>query len=222
MQVSLNDLVHMLADRCGHTFDIPVQEELKVILNVKRAYYIRQLLEREPNRRKYYLTDISVELERVDKAECPVEVDCTVLRTTATIPTPLSTSYTMFDFVGTPDRFEGFSYVTPDQLTYIIPYGSKYTQDNPRYFYVNNYIYIYNEDDLEYINIRAVWTDTTQLSGFRCDDNETPCYTDDTQWDIPEDLIKIVLQDTIDKELKLFLPKELDTEVTVDNKTTNQ
>src|SRR5690606_1439894 len=35
MKVSLNDLVQMLAARAGQPFDLPLQEQLKVILNYK-------------------------------------------------------------------------------------------------------------------------------------------------------------------------------------------
>ena len=91
MKISLNELVDLLADRVGQPFNIPLQEELKVILNYKRADWLQKVIDKHPEQRKYFLKDFSAELERVDKAECPVEVDCTVLRTVEEIPLPIRT-----------------------------------------------------------------------------------------------------------------------------------
>lgn len=219
MQVSLNHLVHMLADQVGQPFSVPVQEQLKVVLNYKRADYFRKLIENNPWRRKYYLKDISAELEQVDRAECPVEVDCNVLRTVEQIPPPISTSYTLFDYVGDPDKLDGYTYVTPEQLVFMIQYGSRYTKDRPKYFYINGYVYVYNEQDLEYINIRAIWPDVSLLAPFNCPGSELPCYTDDMTWDIPDDIINAIIKDVINNELKLYLTPEEDTEVKVDDKS---
>lgn len=218
MRVSLNNLVHMLADMVKSPFSVPIQEQLKVILNYKRADWFQKVVEKNPGQRKFYLKDISVELERVDKAECPVEVDCTVLRTVEQIPAPLRTTYTLFDYVGDPDKSDGYTYTTPEQLITMLKYGSKYTQDRPRYFYINGYVYVYNESDLEFLNIRGLWPDVRQLAPFKCDNGTTPCYTDDDQWEIPDDIINTMMQDVIKNELRLYLP-EVDAEVTVDDVT---
>ena len=40
----------------------------------------------------------------------------------------------------------GFTYSSPDQLPFLK--HSKYTADLPKYFYIDKYIYIYNNLDL--------------------------------------------------------------------------
>ena len=82
---------------------------------------------------------------------------------------------------------------------------------------MNGYIYIYNEDGLEHINVRGLWPDQRQLSAFRCleEGREVPCYTDDDQWDIPSDIINTLMQDLLKNEVKLLLAPEKG-EVTVD------
>ncbi len=201
MKVSLNQLVQMLSDRVGQPFNVPLQEELKVIINYKRADWFQKVIDAHPEQRKYYLKDISVELERVDRAECPVNVDCTVLRTVKKIPVPLRTSLTLFDYVGDPDKLDGYSYASPEQVYWLAKY-SKYTAARPRYFYVNGYVYIYNEPDLDYVNIRGIWPDQRQLNDFKCDD--VPCYTDDDQYDIPDDIINTMMQDLLKNEMRTF------------------
>lgn len=213
MRISLNELVQMLADRVGQPFNVPLQEELKVIFNYKRADWVQKVVDKHPEQRKFYLKDISVELESVDRANCPIEVECTVLRTTKKIPEPVRTSETLFDYVGDPDKFDAYGYSTPEQV-YWLKYN-KYTSDRPRYFYVNGYVYIYNEIDLDSINIRGLWPDQRQLNTFKCAD--VPCYTDDDQWDIPDDIINTMVQDILKNELRLIAPEM--GEVTVDDQT---
>lgn len=215
MKVSLNELVSMLSDRVGQPFSIPLQEELKVILNYKRAEWFHKLIDKHPEQRKFYFKEISVPLEAVDKAECLVSTDCTVLRTTETIPRPVRASDTLFDYVGDPDKSDGYTYTTPEQLYWIIKYGSKYTLDRPKYFYINDYVYIYNEDSLENVNIRGVWADQRGLGKFKC--NGVPCYTDNDQWDVPDDLINTMIQDILRNELRILISPEVD-EVVVDKK----
>ncbi len=215
MKVSLNQLVQLLADRVGQPFNVPLQRELKVILNYKRADWVQKIVDKHPEQRKFFLKDFSAELTTVDKAECPVDLDCTVLRTVEKIPQPIRTSYGLFDYVGDPDKLDGYTYMSPEQMVMIVNYGSKYTKDRPKYFYVNGYVYIYNEDSLEYVNIRGIWSDLRQLSPFKCADQ--PCYTDDDQWDIPDDIINTMMQDVIKNELRFLMSPEVD-EVTVDTK----
>lgn len=211
MKVSLNQLVQMLSDRVGQPFNVPLQEELKVVINYKRADWFQKVIAAHPEQRKFYLKDISVELESVDRAECPVNVDCTVLRTVKKIPVPLRSSYDLFDYVGDPDKFDGYSYATPDQVYWLAKH-SKYTASRPRYFYVNGYVYIYNEPDLGYVNIRGIWPDQRELNDFKCDN--VPCYTDDDQYDIPDDIINTMMQDVLKNELRVFFPER--AEVTMD------
>lgn len=219
MQISLNQMVEMLADFCKRPFDIPLQEELKLIFNIKRAEYLHKILEKNIDQRKYFLKYISDDLVEVDELECPLpESGCTVKRTSKQIPLPLRTSYALFDYVGTPDKTDGYTYVTPDQLPWMVEYGSRYTKDRPKWFYVNKYIYIYNEEGMDYLTIGGVWTDPRALSAFKCDD--VACYTDDDQYDVPDDILNTMIQDIIKNELKLLLSPD-DTEVTVDNEDVN-
>lgn len=208
MLVSLNQIVMMIADRLDQPFSIPLQEELKLIVNYKRAEWIQKIIEKYPEQRKFFFKNISEELVEVDEGEiagCGVETGCNVLRTEHKIPKPVRSSYALFDFVGDPDFLDGYRYVQPEQLGYITKY-SKYTKDRPAYFYANGYIYIYNESDLENIGIRGVWSDPKELHELRCGDEL--CYTDDDQYDIPDDILNTMIQDILRNELRILIAPE--------------
>lgn len=219
MKISLNGLVELLSAMVGRPFDIPLQEQFKVILNVKRADWFQKVIAAHPYQRKYYLRDISVELEEVDEAECPVQTDCTVYRSKLPIPTPLRTEEGLFDYVGDADKVDAYGYASTDQLIWVTKY-SKYTNKRPKYFYVNKYIYIYNIQEQDYINVRAIWTDPRELSPFKCDD--VPCYTDEDQFDIPEDIINTMIQDVLKNEIRLMTPQVDETTVDEQNQPTSK
>lgn len=207
MKVSLNELVQLLADRVNQPFNVPLQEELKVIVNYKRADWLQKIVDKHPEQRKFFLKEITNPLVEVDEAECPIDTNCNILRTTDKIPLPLRSAYGLFDYVGDPDKMDGFTYTVPEQLRSMLKYGSKYTKDRPKYFYLNGYIYIYNEDSLENLSIQGIWPDQRQLNDFRC--AGVACYTDDDQYDIPGDIINTMVQDILKNELNILLSKEV-------------
>jgi hypothetical protein len=211
MKVSLNDLVQMLADRVGQPFNVPLQEQLKVILNYKRADWFQKILDRHPEQRRYFIKDFSVELEMVDKSECPVDIDCQVLRSIYPVPQPIRTEETFYDFVGSVDKNEAYRYMTPDQTVFAIRYN-KYTGKLPTYFYANGHIYIYNDPDTEWINVRGVFSDPRSLHDFTCEGHA--CYTDDDDFEMPEDIINTMIQDTLKNELRQILPEQGESEIT--------
>lgn len=214
MLISLNQLVSLLASRAGQPFSTALQEEMKIVLNYKRADFFKKLINQNPFQRRFFLKDFEAELEVVDKARCPVEVDCDILRTVLTIPTPVRTNLTLFEYVGDPDFSDSYSYANPEQIILYSKYN-KYTADKSRYFYSNGYIYIYGDLDLEYIGIRGIFDDPKQLEGFKCTGD--PCYTDDDQYNIPDDLINSIIGDTLRVELRQLFSDS--TEVEVGDKT---
>jgi len=218
MKVSLNNLVQLTAALAGQPFSVPVQEQLKVIWNYKRADWLQKIVDKHPEQRKYFLKTITDSLIDVDEADCPVNIGCTVKRTSKKIPTPLRTTEALFDYVGDPDKFDGYTYTTPEQLYFILKHGSKYTKDRPKYFYSNGYIFVYNEDSLENLGIRGIWPDQRQLNTFKCAD--VPCYTDDDLYDIPDDIINVAMQDILKNELK-FLSINKTTEINVEDNETS-
>lgn len=208
----------MLAHAAGKTFDVAIQEMIKVILNYKRADWMNKIIEKHPEQRRYFLKYISDALIDVDRAECPApSTGCTVRRTTRKIPIPLRTSYALFDYVGDTDKLDGYSYIQPDQLIVMTKYGSKYTKDRPKYHYANGYVYVYNEDYMDDVTIGGIWPDQRQMNDFKCDDQ--PCYTDNDQYEIADDILNTMVQDVLKNELRLLTtPDQTEVPLTQDTK----
>lgn len=203
MKISLNEIVGILSSRVGQPFNESLQEELKVVANYKLAQFFKRLLDKNPEQRRFFLKDFSAELIKVDKVDCPVDVGCDVLRTVKEIPVPLRNNQNLFDFVGTVDKLSAFAYATPEQINFLK--HSKYTGNLPKYFYVDKKVYIYNNLDLEYINIRGVYTDRRELKDFLCVGEA--CFTDDDQFDAPDDVINDIIRDILFVELRNQFPE---------------
>lgn len=216
MQVSLNDLVSILASRAGQPFNIPLQEEMKVVLRYKRADFFKKLITQHPEQRKLFTKSILVELEAVDAGECDLETDCIVMKSVNVIPRPLRTDGNPFDFVGSVDKKEPIGYATPAEYDLFNKYN-RYTSAKLKYFFKNNYLYIMGNEDQEYAVIMDMWPDPADLHDFTCDG--VPCYTDNDNFDIPEDLINSIINDTLRNELRLGTTKQ--EEITVEDKQLN-
>ncbi len=219
MRVSLNELVSVLASRVGQAWNTDLQDEMKIVLSYKRADFFKKSMVQNPAQRKFFLKDFSVELQEVDKTECPVDVECQVLRSVNKIPAPTRSDYTLFDFVGSADKLTPYSYATPEQYTLMAQYN-KYTGANPKYFYVNGYLYIYGDLSEEWANVRGLYIDPRDLINFKCEGE--PCYTDDDQYEIPDDLINAIIADTLRVELRSQAPREGEVQTDKNDKKVEQ
>lgn len=205
MLVSLNDLVQLLAARVGEPWNTDLQEQMKVVLNYKRAQFFKRLLDQHPEQRRYFFKDFNVELAQASKAECPVDSDCIVKKSVLPIPLPIrSNDGQLFDFVGSSDKTQAYGYATPEQAVEYLKYN-KYTKQARKYFYTNGHLYIYNDPETKYVNVRGIYVDPRQLREFRCEG--TPCYSDDDQYEIPYDLINDLIRDTLQIELRNLFPQ---------------
>ena len=222
MALTLNQIVGILSDRVGQPFNTALIEQLKVIVNYKRANYMKQLLDRNPSQRKFFVQEFSVELQKTDKALCPFNaIDCFFLVSKVDIPTPIRGNYALFDYVGTLDRLIAFTYMSPEHLEFNA--YNRYTANRPRYYYADKKLYILNNLDLTEVVIRGIFSDPRALEGFICKDAAgnlvaTTCLTDDDPYPAPEDIIQAIIRDILQVELRNQFPEK--EEVKIDEPTT--
>jgi hypothetical protein len=219
MKVSLNDLVSILAARVGQPWNSALQEEMKVVLNYKRADFFKKLITQHPEQKKLFYKTIIAELTSVDKGECDVEVGCEVKRTQLAIPLPVRHDNAPYDFVGSVDKTEGYGYATPQEYALFAKYN-KYTAAKPKYYVQNGYIYLLGDEESEYITIRDIFPDPRALHEFTC--NGEACYTDDDQYEIPDDLINAMIADTLRVELRNQFPQQGEVQTDKSDKKTEQ
>jgi len=193
--MTLNEIIGILSERAGRQFDVPFQEQVKLWVSAVRLKFLKDSLEKRPGDRRLYLKSIVAAVEKMSKIDCPIDYGC-ALRTKLEIPQPIRANNTVFEFVGTPD-FE-------------IPFGeggdwkeqyfqhNKYTANDIRYKYRDNYIFIVDKEYLiEYIGIQGVFEDTSKLSAFKCADSNGLCSFDDSEYPMPGDLQYPMLKEVL-------------------------
>jgi hypothetical protein len=202
-QISLNEIVSALSDTVGQPFNIPLQEKLKVIVNYKRANYTQQSLEKHPEQRKFFQQSFTTELERIAKGDCEMpSVTCDVLRSKCEIPFPIRSSYSLFDFVGTPDWTVSFGEIKPEFNS--LRSFNRFTKDLPKWSYINKKLYVFNDLTLKQIAVRTVFADPSSINS--CCSTGT-CYSDDAPYQIAPDLLNAIMRDILQVELRNQFPQ---------------
>lgn len=202
---TLKKIVSSLAARVDQPFNTDLQEELKHIIGYKRANYTQQFLERKPEQRQLFLQKITLELEKAPKDDCEPVEGCVILRTKCEVPKPIRSSKVIFDFVGDSNFINGYGKSDPAFVASVS--ANRFTKKKPKWFYMDNRIYIYNTTTIDRIGIRGVF-ETPELTA-ACACAGTPCYDETSEYPIALDLLNSIIRDTLQVELKQpLLPEE--------------
>jgi len=203
---TLQQAASYLAERAGKKTDIPFIREMKDLVVVISARFKADTLGKTPSLDKYYLQRFNVPLQAVDKSdECNADIaKCDkVFRSIEKVPSPLRYTTNPFSYVGAPDGSHGFGWTTfgtePKRQL------KKLTGQFPRHTYINEYIYIFNKD-IDEIGVEGVFSDPRAVAKFKC--GGKPCYSDESEFPIDEQLLKLVYDEIITKHLRLIIPNE--------------
>jgi len=180
-------------------------EELKFIFNYKQINYKQQFLEKHPQQRKFFLQSFVTDLEAIPKGDCEIPLtSCEILRSTCKIPAPLRSSYSMFDFIGTPDWMHAFAETNPEFLEYTK--HNKYTPKTTKWFYMNDRLYILNNLQLKKLAVRSVFTDPASVVSC-CAAGSAACFNEDAAYPMSQDLINAIMRDILNVELRNMFPQ---------------
>lgn len=135
---TLNQIIGILSERVGRPFDVPFQEELKVIVKYWGIRLLKNSLNQKILDRKYFYTQIIVPIIKVNQVTCPVNYGC-AWRSESKIPTPLRVNNVLFDYVGSADFSAPFAYRLNWQMSYMRE--SKFTSHFKSYYYADGYLW---------------------------------------------------------------------------------
>lgn len=144
-----------------------------------------------------------VELELVDGAECcNFETGCKILRSKKEIPdTVRLKNRTGITYVGTVDGVKKFPLETPYRARILS--AGKFTGNHPRSFILNNRLYITKSFGIEVVGLRGIFSDPTKARNFKTCEGD-PCYTDDDEFPIPDDMIPQIEDYIIKNRMRLL------------------
>jgi hypothetical protein len=199
-----------LSDDTSITFN-----QLKFIVNYKRAQYLRQDYSKNYFDNDFVYQDLGcLEMELADEAECcSFETGCQIFRTKKVLP----------EFVKLVDRFgikinamnktKRFELVLPERFPFIG--NTKYPSLTEKVFYLNNRLYSKN---LYGLNVRGILVNPVDARGFACADG--PCYTEESQYPITADMLELITKDIMQTELRMLMMTAQDFENDATNDST--
>lgn len=191
---------------------IPSYSQLKFIVNYKRAQYLRQ-----DYTKNYFDNDLiyqdlgCLELEQVDSAECcSFEVGCTIYRTKEILPTPLRFSDRLAFKINAINKVKRFELILPERFPFIG--NTKYPSLTEKVYWLNGRLYMRK---LYAINARIAAENPDDAKRFTCGDSA--CYTDDSNYPLPADIIDLITKDILSTELRMLISLGQDLENNAQN-----
>lgn len=207
---TLNQAASFLAERAGKKTDITFIQAMEDLVVIKWGRFIANSLSKNPSLDKFYLQAFEVAIVSLDMVdECADSIaDCCdkAFKTVSTIPLPIRYGTNPFNYVGSPGGNKGYSYTTIGNLAVLST--SKLTGRNPKYSYVNNFIYVFNKD-IDKIRVEGVFSDPRVLSKFKVCGTDKPCYSNEQDFPIDEQSLEMIIKDIMANELRLVaIPNE--------------
>jgi hypothetical protein len=193
---TLNEIAYSIASKIGMSNDLEIRETIKFDAVNARAMFIRRDIGNNPMSRNYLQSLPSLPIICADiNADCGnvnlgLKSGMLVHRTKDPVPETVRTKgSSTFYYVGTIDKQTSFQEIQPEMIAAFS--ATKYTSNQPRFFLLNNYIYLINlpNKNLKYINITGVWEDPRHINSV-CDS----CYSDDDEFPIPADMVSLITE----------------------------
>jgi hypothetical protein len=208
--MTLNQIAERIAYDKGQPFNIMLKEHIKLSVNYWRAIIMRRDVATN-GMSDMFLQRFYIDLKKVDKADaCNFDLDCVrILRSVNTIPRPIRLKNdTIFKFVGTVEG-KPFSQVEYEEVPYTC--YNRYTSKEIRFAYINDYLYIFNNTKLKKMALQYA-VEVPSLINNSC--TTDTCYTDDTEYPCPLDIVQQIITGIMSGEYKLLNPVSEEVEVT--------
>ena len=207
--MTLNEIAYNLLNlirggRSNHDEHISL-DQIKFNIKHYRAMFIRRDFAKNGFTSRHIEQDLGcVDLERVDASQCcNLPSTCIVYKSIKPIPKTIRYNFEeaityVGDVTGT-----GTIPLVNSNMVQFLPWD-KYTKDNYKAYMINDFLYVYNADGLQTVNVRGVFEDPEDVATFdQCSGGG--CYDDSaTDFPISMDMLSLINQGILAGELRLL------------------
>ena len=217
--MTLNEIAQNLLNlvrggRSNHDEHISL-EQIKFNIKHYRAMFIRRDYSRNGFNSRHVEQDLGcVDLMAVDASKCcQINTTCPVYRTVKKIPKTIRYNFEeAISYVGDVSGMNSIPMVNANTVRWLS--FDKYTHNKMKSYMIGDYLYVYNANGIDMINVRGVFENPEDVAVFNkeCFDNG-PCFdADTTHYPIPMDMLNMINKGILDGELKLLSSTFSDTE----------
>jgi hypothetical protein len=184
--------------------------QLKFNIKYYRAMLIRRDFARNGNITRHLEQSLNcVELKKVDASKCcSLPVNCDVYKSEIKIPKTVRMNFKdSITHVSDVTGLETIPIIDPISVQWL-PYD-KYTSTAKRAYMIEDYLYLYNANGLQFINVRGIFEDPEELKNYDCEGSD--CYDNESDFPLPMDMVQIITQGIMSGELQLLASTSSDT-----------
>lgn len=184
--------------------------QIKFNIKYYRAMLIRRDYARNGNITRHLEQDLKcIELEKTDGSKCcSLPSGLSVYKSKEPIPKTVRLNFKdAITHVGDVTGLKTIPLVEPTTVQWL-PYD-KYVRKERRAYMIEDHLYVYNANGLQFVNVRGIFEDPEDLSSYDCDG--TDCYDENFDYPIPMDMIQVITEGIASKELQLLATTSSDT-----------
>ena len=181
-------------------------DQIKFNIKHYRAMFIRRDHAKNGFNSRHTEQDLGcVRLEPVDASKCcNIKTDCPVYKTIKPIPKTIRYNFQeAISHVGDVTGFGTIPMVNSNTIQWL-PYD-KYTKGKMKAYMIGDFLYIYNAQGIESINVRGVFEDPEEVSNFDECEGKPRCYDDSKDpFPISMDMLSLINSGIMSGELQLL------------------
>ena len=178
-------------------------DQIKFNIKHYRAMLIRRDYARNGKITRHLEQDLGcLELEIANPSKCcNLPVTCSVSRSILKIPKTVRFNFKeAITYVGDVTGLNTIPLIDSHMIKYL-PYD-KHTANRYKAYMIEDYLYVYNANGLQFINVRGIFEDPMDLTHFDCVDGQ--CYDGKSPFPMPADMIQAITLGMASGELQLL------------------
>lgn len=209
----------LIAERVNKQFDPAFLLQCADRIKYWRSRFMRDTLNKNPQERKFFLQTIRMPMEpNRSFNECGTEV-CgvpNISRTKYQIPQPVRANGVLFDYFGSIDGKNPFTYATSAISSYKT--DDRFASMFQNYDYVDGFGEVFNNPQLPEVMIRGIFDDPIAAWKLQCTVDKSPCNLEDMAFPISGDILQLCIQSIYQVDFGLMPQQESKVEIKTDRK----
>ena len=184
-------------------------DQIKFNIKHYRAMFIRRDFARNGLVTRHLEQDLGcLRLVKVDASKCcNLPIYCPIYRTV--MPIPKTVRFNFSEAITYTGDITGLGRIPLIEAYEVatLPYD-KYTSNRPKAYMIEDFMYVYNPNGMEFINVRGIFEDPEALTAYDCGSN---CYDGSTPFPLPADMVSAITTGMLSGELAILSQTFSDT-----------